>query len=262
MVEAMPWLGGRVAQLGYMFSTHDCLLCRGTSDHGYGCTRPAISPAFLDHNLHPNIEILTNTDVIQLEGQPGDFTVRLRHRPTYVDPRLCTNCGLCEGVCPVSVPSSFQMELSERKAIHKMAPRSIPNAYIVDRVPRCDTCGLCQEICPTGAVNLAEPPSERDVHVGAIILATGFDEFDAGRVGFDLMCFDGCRDDLVDGDGLSDAGRRRHLEASGRPRRGRHLYGRLRTRHRLPRRTRRERPGDRGSKPHTSRPGGHSPAIA
>ncbi|NLF01754.1 MAG: FAD-dependent oxidoreductase, partial [Anaerolineales bacterium] len=80
MVEAMPWLGGRVAQLGYMFSTHDCLLCRGTSDHGYGCTRPAISPAFLDHNLHPNIEILTNTDVIQLEGQPGDFTVRLRHR--------------------------------------------------------------------------------------------------------------------------------------------------------------------------------------
>ena len=58
LVENMPWLGGRVAQLGYMFPTHDCVLCRGTSDHGYGCTRPAISPALMDNNLHPNIEIL------------------------------------------------------------------------------------------------------------------------------------------------------------------------------------------------------------
>ena len=69
LVEATPGLGGRVAQLGFMFPTHDCVLCRGTSDHGYGCTRPAISPTFLDHNLHPNIEVLTNTQITAAEGQ-------------------------------------------------------------------------------------------------------------------------------------------------------------------------------------------------
>jgi heterodisulfide reductase subunit A len=174
LVENMPWLGGRVAQLGYMFPTHDCVLCRGTSDHGYGCTRPSISPAFLDHNLHPNIEILTNTDLINLSGYAGNFTVTLRHRPTHVDAKLCINCGMCEAVCPVSLPSPFQMELSARKAIYKMAPRALPDTYIADKVPRCDTCRRCEAICPTHAVNLDEPESEFDVRVGAIILSLGY----------------------------------------------------------------------------------------
>lgn len=59
LVEQTPCLGGRVAQLGFMFPQHDCVLCRGTADHGYGCTRPSISPAYIQHNQHPNIEILT-----------------------------------------------------------------------------------------------------------------------------------------------------------------------------------------------------------
>ncbi|MDY7078099.1 MAG: FAD-dependent oxidoreductase, partial [Chloroflexota bacterium] len=174
LVENMPWLGGRVAQLGYMFPTHDCVLCRGTSDHGYGCTRPAISPAFLDNNLHPNIEILTNTDLINLSGYAGDFTVTLRHRPTHVDPKRCINCGLCDGVCPVSLPSPFQLGLSARKAIYKMSPRALPDAYIVDKVPRCDTCRRCETVCPTGAVDLDEQETEYDLNVSAIILSLGY----------------------------------------------------------------------------------------
>lgn len=175
LVEVLPWLGGRVAQLGYMFPTHDCVLCRGTSDHGYGCTRPAISPAFMDHNLHPNIEILTNTDLINVTGYAGDFTVTLRHRPTYVDAKRCINCGLCDGVCPVSLPSPFQMGLMARKAIYKMAPRALPDAYVVDKVPRCDTCRRCEAICPTGAVNLDEQETEHVFHVSAIILSLGYE---------------------------------------------------------------------------------------
>jgi heterodisulfide reductase subunit A len=183
LVENMPWLGGRVAQLGYMFPTHDCVLCRGTSDHGYGCVRPAISPAFLDNNPHPNIEILTNTDLMNVEGFAGDFTVTLRHRPTYVNPDRCINCGLCAAACPVSLPSPFEVGLTARKAIYKMAPRALPDAYVVDKVPRCDTCRRCETVCPTQAVDLDEEETERDIHVSAIILSLGYDLADAGEDG-------------------------------------------------------------------------------
>jgi heterodisulfide reductase subunit A len=181
LLERLPWLGGRVAQLGYMFPTHDCVLCRGTSDHGYGCTKPSISPAFLDHNLHPNIEILNNSDLMRVTGQAGDFTVTVRRRPTYVNAERCINCGICSAVCPVSLPSPYEEALKPRKAIYKMAPRAVPNTYIVDKVPRCDTCRRCEVVCPTGAVELDQEGYELDVEVGAIILSVGFALPDAGE---------------------------------------------------------------------------------
>ncbi len=187
LVENMPWLGGRVAQLGYMFPTHDCVLCRGTSDHGYGCTRPSISPAFLDYNLHPNIEILINTDLIRVTGQAGDFRATVYHRPTYVDAARCTNCSLCAAVCPVGLPSPFEMGLAARKAVYKMAPRALPDAYVVEKVPRCDDCHRCEMVCPTGAIHLDEQPYERELAVGAIILSVGYalsDPYEYGELGY------------------------------------------------------------------------------
>jgi heterodisulfide reductase subunit A len=179
LLERLPWIGGRVAQLGYMFPTHDCVLCRGTADHGYGCTKPTISPALLDFNLHPNIEILNNSDLINVRGQAGDFTVTVRRRPTFVDPERCINCGICAATCPVSLPSLYEEELKPRKAIYKMAPRAVPNTYIVDKVPRCETCRRCEAVCPTGAVDLEEKEYERALDVGAIILSVGFSLPDA-----------------------------------------------------------------------------------
>ncbi len=181
LLERLPWIGGRVAQLGYMFPTHDCVLCRGTSDHGYGCTKPTISPALLDFNLHPNIEILNNSDLINVRGQAGDFTVTVRRRPTYVDAERCINCGMCSAVCPVSLPSPYEEALKPRKAIYKMAPRAVPNTYIVDKVPRCETCRRCEAVCPTSAVRLDETEYEQDIEVGAIILSVGFSLPDPGE---------------------------------------------------------------------------------
>ena len=105
LVEQTPCLGGRVAQLGFMFPQHDCVLCRGTPDHGYGCTRPSISPAYLQNNQHPNINLLTNTQVIEVEGQAGNFSVILRQEPRYINVDRCINCGLCAQVCPVKLSS-------------------------------------------------------------------------------------------------------------------------------------------------------------
>ena len=179
LIEQTPCLGGRVSQLGFMFPQHDCVLCRGTADHGYGCTRPSISPAYIQHNQHPNIEILTNTNILEVEGQAGDFTVSLREEPRYVDIYRCTSCGKCAEVCPVELPNSYQLGMTKRKAAYKVAARATPDAYVIDRGPYCDDCGECVSICPTDAINLSEQPRLITVEVGAIILALGFKVYDA-----------------------------------------------------------------------------------
>lgn len=182
LVEHTPCLGGRVAQLGYMFPQHDCVLCRGTPDHGYGCTRPSISPAYTRYNQHPNIEIMTRTHVVDVAGQAGDFTVSLRQEPRYVDVERCINCGRCAEVCPVDLPDEYQQGLTRRKAAYKVAARAAPDAYVIDRGPYCDDCGKCAEVCPSGAIDLAEQPRLLTAEVGAIILALGFQVYDAANL--------------------------------------------------------------------------------
>ena len=178
LLETTPSIGGRVAQLGFMFPTHDCVLCRGTSDHGFGCTRPSITPALLDHNRHPNITLLTSSDLLSCEGEAGDFHVRLQKHPQFVDPTLCTNCGRCAQVCPEDRPSGFQLGLSTRKIIDKSAPRSVPDTfYLIETSDRCQDCGECLKVCPTDAINLDAESCELEIHVGAVILAVGFQPF-------------------------------------------------------------------------------------
>ncbi len=183
LVEQTPCLGGRVAQLGFMFPEHDCVLCRGTPDHGYGCTRPSISPAYIHHNQHPNIEILTNTEVINIEGQAGDFTVSLRLNPRYVDSTRCVNCGYCAEVCPVESLDNYQRGMTTRKLAYKVAARAEPDTYVIDKQPGCDNCHKCVDICPTKAIDLDEQPRLEMVEVGAIILALGFQVYDPTELG-------------------------------------------------------------------------------
>jgi len=178
LLDAAPSLGGIVSQLGFMFPTHDCVLCRGTSDHGYGCSRPSISPFLLDHSQHPNIEIMTNSTVVGARGLPGDFTVQVHHHPRYVDIHLCINCDECSKVCPVELTSEYQAGLVSRKAAYKPSVRSAPNAYVIEKGPYCEPCRKCQEICPTKAINLDAEDWFEEIQVGAIILAVGYKLYD------------------------------------------------------------------------------------
>lgn len=182
LVEQTPCLGGRVAQLGFMFPQHDCVLCRGTADHGYGCTRPSISPAYIPHNQHPNIEIFPLTHILDVAGEAGDFTVSLRQDPRYVDPLRCINCGECSRVCPIELPNSYQLGMTMRKAVYKFAARAIPDAYCVDKGPYCETCGECARVCPSQAIDLNEKPRLFTLEVGAIILALGFQVYDSSEL--------------------------------------------------------------------------------
>jgi heterodisulfide reductase subunit A len=178
LLDSAPSIGGIVAQLGFMFPTHDCVLCRGTSDHGYGCSRPSISPFLLDHSQHSNIEIMTNSTVVGATGLPGDFTVKVHHRPRYVDVHLCINCDECSQVCPVDLTSEYQAGLVTRKAAYKPSVRAAPNAYVIERGPYCEPCRKCEQVCPTKAINLDEQDWFEEIQVGAIILAVGYKLYD------------------------------------------------------------------------------------
>ncbi len=178
LLDSAPSIGGIVAQLGFMFPTHDCVLCRGTSDHGYGCSRPSISPFLLDHSQHPNIEVMTNCTVVGARGLPGDFTVQVHHQPRYVDTKLCINCNECTNICPIELPSGYQAGLVTRKAAYKPSVRAVPNAYVIEKGPYCLDCRKCVQVCPTKAINLDEEPWLEEIHVGAIILAVGYKLYD------------------------------------------------------------------------------------
>ena len=182
LVEQSSSIGGVVAQLGFMFPTHDCVLCRGTSDHGYGCTRPSITPWLLDFNQHPSVELMTLTEIESVRGQPGHFVVTVRHKPRYVDTRHCINCGKCAEICPVELSDPFQMGMSKRKAATKFAVRAVPNSYYIERGDYCEDCRKCVSICPTGAIDLDEQAWQEDLHVGAIILTVGFKVHDPSDI--------------------------------------------------------------------------------
>ncbi|MCP4692437.1 MAG: response regulator, partial [Desulfobacterales bacterium] len=105
--------------------------------------------------FHENIDILLSTELLTVEGEPGNFEVTLKENPTWVDPELCMGCGICETVCPMEAPHDFNEGLSRRKAIYLPVPHAIPNPYVID-LAACNRCGACEEICPTRAIRLSE----------------------------------------------------------------------------------------------------------
>ncbi|MEM2936659.1 MAG: CoB--CoM heterodisulfide reductase iron-sulfur subunit A family protein [Candidatus Bathyarchaeia archaeon] len=165
LVEKTPSIGGRMAQLDKTFPTLDCSAC-------------IMTPKMVDAGRHPNIQLLTYSEVKEVKGSAGNFRVKILRKPRYVDETKCTGCGLCARHCPVEVSNEFDEGLGFRKAIYIPFPQSIPLVYTIDK-DSCIECGLCQKVCGTGAVDPEQQPKEVDIEVGAIILTTGYDLFDA-----------------------------------------------------------------------------------
>ena len=131
MVEAADSIGGKMAQLDKTFPTNDCAMC-------------TISPKLVECGRHLNIEIITGANVEKLDGEAGNFVATVRQKARYVDLDKCTGCGECALHCPVKVPDQFNLGMNDRRAIYKLYPQAVPNAFAIDKKGRAP----CKDACP------------------------------------------------------------------------------------------------------------------
>ena len=133
LVEKQSAIGGHMAQLDKTFPTNDCAMC-------------TISPKLVETAAHLNIELLTDSELVQLDGVAGEFAATLRTNPRYIDVSKCTGCGECADVCPVIIPGRFDEGLAQQRAAHKLYPQAAPNAYAIEK----RGIAPCRDACPAG----------------------------------------------------------------------------------------------------------------
>ncbi len=173
LIESSTSIGGKMAQLDKTFPTLDCSMC-------------TLSPKLAEVARHPNIELLTYSEITGIEGEAGDFTVKVKKKATFVDPDKCTACELCVSKCPVKVPDEYNEGGNNRKAIYLAFPQAVPRVYTID-AENClyltkGKCGNCAKVCENDAINYDDKGEEIEINVGSVILSTGFEPFDATQL--------------------------------------------------------------------------------
>ncbi|MCX7732808.1 MAG: CoB--CoM heterodisulfide reductase iron-sulfur subunit A family protein [candidate division WOR-3 bacterium] len=174
LVEKEPSIGGHMAQLSETFPTLDCSQC-------------ILTPKTVEAGRHPKIRLLTYSEVAEVSGFVGNFRVKIRQKPRYVDLDACTGCGICLEKCPVRVESVFDRNLTRRRAIYRLFPQAVPNKVVIDaqhcRQLQGKKCGVCAKVCPAQAIRYDDQERIVEEEVGAIVLATGYELFDSRRLG-------------------------------------------------------------------------------
>ncbi len=178
LVEKTSTLGGRMAQLDKTFPTLDCSSC-------------ILTPKMMEVANHPNIELLTYSEVEEVEGSIGNYTVKIRKKARYVDTDKCTGCGSCAENCRLRdrIPNEFDMNLGKRSAIYLPFPQAVPLVYTIDpnhclmlTKGKCGKTPACIEACEAKAIDFNQKDEIITVKVGAIIVATGFNLLDPSEV--------------------------------------------------------------------------------
>jgi len=175
LVERSASIGGHMARLSETFPTLDCSQC-------------ILTPRMVEAASHPNITLMTYSEVESVEGFVGNFQVTIRRKAKYVDWSKCTGCGDCWAKCPVKkIPSEFDAGLAPRTAIYRPFPQAVPNKPVIDAA-HClmltkKKCGVCAKVCERGAIHFEDADELFRVKVGAVVLATGFDLWDHSAYG-------------------------------------------------------------------------------
>lgn len=168
LLEETPTIGGRMAQLDKTFPTMDCSIC-------------ILAPKMIECHRHSNIQLLAYSELAEVRGSVGNFQVKVLKKPRYIDETKCNGCGVCFEHCPVEVQNDFDMGLGMRKAIYMPMPQAVPRCVTIDK-ENCIECGLCEKVCQAGAVDRTQEPKEVELNVGAIIVATGFNQYDPSEI--------------------------------------------------------------------------------
>jgi heterodisulfide reductase subunit A len=185
LVERDPSIGGHMSQLDKTFPTLDCSSC-------------ILTPKMMEVANHENIELLSYSEVVGIEGSVGNFTVKIRKKPRYVDIDKCTGCGDCASACRLKdrITSEFDQGMGKRGAAYMPFPQAVPLKYVIDDKKclfltkgKCGDEPLCKKACIQGAVNFDQKEEILERNVGAIIVATGYDLLDPTEVyeyGYDV----------------------------------------------------------------------------
>ncbi|MEA3293626.1 MAG: CoB--CoM heterodisulfide reductase iron-sulfur subunit A family protein [Euryarchaeota archaeon] len=165
LVEAGPSIGGKMAQLDKTFPTNDCSIC-------------ILGPKMVEVNRNPNIEIMSYSEVEEVDGYVGNFSVKVKHKARYVDIDLCSGCNSCVEKCPVEVPYwEFNEGIGTRKAVYVPFPQAVPLRALIDK-SICIDCGACSKACERGAINMDQEDTFSDLEVGVIVVCVGYDVYD------------------------------------------------------------------------------------
>jgi heterodisulfide reductase subunit A len=169
LCERTPSIGGHMAQLDKTFPTLDCSSC-------------ILTPKMSLVGSHPYIELMTYSQVEEITGYVGNFTVKIRKKARYVNEDKCTGCGICQTKCPYKVNSEFEAGIGQRKAIYTPFPQAVPNIPVID-TEHCayflkGKCRACEKFCEAGAIDFEQKDEIVEVQVGSVIITTGFNTFD------------------------------------------------------------------------------------
>ena len=175
IVETKPTIGGKMAQLDKTFPTLDCAAC-------------ILTPKMVDVGQNERIRIFSYSEVCEVHGFVGNFSVKIKKRARYVDETKCTGCGLCTEKCPQKgIPNEFNLGMDTRRAIYIPFAQAVPKVATIDPM-HCNMlkngkCGVCSKLCSVGAIDYKQQDEFIEERYGAIVAATGFnpipmDKFD------------------------------------------------------------------------------------
>ncbi|MBQ9544209.1 MAG: CoB--CoM heterodisulfide reductase iron-sulfur subunit A family protein [Clostridia bacterium] len=175
IVEKKPTIGGKMAQLDKTFPTLDCAAC-------------ILTPKMVDAAQHEKIKIYAYSEVEDVSGFVGNFTVQIRKKARYVNADLCTGCGECTEKCPQKkVPNEFNMGMDYHRAIYIPFAQAVPKVATIDpdycMMLKTGKCGVCSKVCGAKAIDYTQKDEIVEEKYGAIVVATGYEQIKPDKFG-------------------------------------------------------------------------------